>query len=665
MKLISARVTNYKNIIDSGDFTLDDVTCLVGKNQSGKSTLLQALYRLNPVEKGLYGFNYESDYPKEGATEYSKGMDRDDSVPDAVVAGRFALDDEDMEAIKSDLGENSLVGDKREIVIRIDYNESRVWHGLGFDELQVLTHLTMNSSISEPTKDFINQMGSIDELRKLYERPEFNEFDEALRQEIIEFRDQNQYLIELGVVLYAINKILVSRLPSFVYYDEYSHMRDRIALHEFIDKLESDRLDASDLPMLGMLRLGGLEPRDLIDQSRSHERSSTELETAEMKITSAIRPYWNVGSEFRTVLSVVPFTEADDPGRVGQQALRVRISDARDEPTSQALTTSLNNRSRGFQWMFSFACLLRYLEDEYERLVVLLDEPGLSLHGDAQRELVELIHSQSGPTKQFVYTTHSPFMIDPDRFDMIRIVDGSDPTKGAVVRTGIDCVGRDSLLPLQSALGYSVLTPLMIGPNILFVEGVSDLVYLRAWQLQMSEEGRESLDDRWSIVPSNGVGKIPALLSFFYERENLRLAALCDGRSSAQDALTSSIQRRIIKRNRIVYLADHLERKNADIEDLFDTGTYLAIFNKTTGNDLKIGDLPTGPSRIIQRLKGASLNGIEQVDNEAFHYRCANVFERDATHFFSQLSDQEKDRIEGLFKTLNSMLGTAPKGISP
>src|SRR5690348_16019913 len=49
MKLLEARVTNYKNIEDSGPVTVDRITCLVGKNESGKTTFLEALYKLSPA----------------------------------------------------------------------------------------------------------------------------------------------------------------------------------------------------------------------------------------------------------------------------------------------------------------------------------------------------------------------------------------------------------------------------------------------------------------------------------------------------------------------------------------------------------------------------------------------------------------------------------------
>ena len=53
MKLLSATIENFKCIEDSTEFSLDQVTCLVGKNEAGKTALLEALYKLNPVESEM------------------------------------------------------------------------------------------------------------------------------------------------------------------------------------------------------------------------------------------------------------------------------------------------------------------------------------------------------------------------------------------------------------------------------------------------------------------------------------------------------------------------------------------------------------------------------------------------------------------------------------
>ena len=72
MLLVDVRIKNYKCILDSETFTVDQMTCLVGKNESGKSAILQALYKLNPVDKeDIYDALYE--YPKMYQTDFEAG----------------------------------------------------------------------------------------------------------------------------------------------------------------------------------------------------------------------------------------------------------------------------------------------------------------------------------------------------------------------------------------------------------------------------------------------------------------------------------------------------------------------------------------------------------------------------------------------------------------
>ena len=54
MKLIKVQVKNFRSIEDSNDFDVGDLTCLVGKNEAGKTAILQALYGLNPF--GNFGY---------------------------------------------------------------------------------------------------------------------------------------------------------------------------------------------------------------------------------------------------------------------------------------------------------------------------------------------------------------------------------------------------------------------------------------------------------------------------------------------------------------------------------------------------------------------------------------------------------------------------------
>lgn len=101
MKLKSFRVFRYKNVLDSGEVLVEgDVTTLVGMNESGKSTMLDALYRLNPV----YGDKFVEldDYPRWRRSRDSRNEDLQENSP---IDATFELDQEDLEALEEALGE--------------------------------------------------------------------------------------------------------------------------------------------------------------------------------------------------------------------------------------------------------------------------------------------------------------------------------------------------------------------------------------------------------------------------------------------------------------------------------------------------------------------------------------------------------------------------------
>ena len=87
------------------------------------------------------------------------------------------------------------------------------------------------------------------------------------------------------------------------------------------------------------------------------------------------------------------------------------------------MSVPFDERSRGFVWFFSFLAYFNKLEGSEENdLILLLDEPGLSLHGVAQGDLLRLIEERLAPNHQVIYTTHSPFMVEPKALNRVRTV---------------------------------------------------------------------------------------------------------------------------------------------------------------------------------------------------------------------------------------------------
>lgn len=127
MKLQSFRVSRYRNVLDSGEVLVEgDVTTLVGMNESGKSTMLDALYRLNPV----YGDKFVEldDYPRWRRSRDSRNEDLQAMSP---IDATFELDQEDLEALEEALGEGVVTPGTVQVGRR--YNDSH-WVRVEVDE---------------------------------------------------------------------------------------------------------------------------------------------------------------------------------------------------------------------------------------------------------------------------------------------------------------------------------------------------------------------------------------------------------------------------------------------------------------------------------------------------------------------------------------------------
>src|SRR5713226_3850510 len=100
MKLLRARVLNYQSIRDSGWVSIAPLTCLVGKNESGKTAFLQALQKLHPAagERGDFAL---ADYPVKGFARYKKIHQQQ---PAEGVQAEFVLTEAEVQEIEAVFG---------------------------------------------------------------------------------------------------------------------------------------------------------------------------------------------------------------------------------------------------------------------------------------------------------------------------------------------------------------------------------------------------------------------------------------------------------------------------------------------------------------------------------------------------------------------------------
>jgi predicted ATPase len=414
--------------------------------------------------------------------------------------------------------------------------------------------------------------------------------------------------------------------------------------------------------MLGLIRKARLDLDSLQKPSRTRELKNS-LEGAENHLTKSIVKYWSQNKHLKMCFDVRPAQANDPEGMRDGTNIWAEVYDTRHQ-----VTTELGTRSKGFLWFFSFLAWYGDVQREKQNVILLLDEPGLSLHGKAQGDLLRYFEEELAPNHQVIYTTHSPFMVDPTRFDRIRIVQDRSieaaedfPVEEEGTKVTVDVLEAtgDSLFPLQGALGYDIAQTLFIGPNNLIVEGVSDLLYLKVMTGALHAEGREGLDSGWTITPVGGSDKVPTFVALLGSQTKMNIVTLIDYQEKDRQMIESMWHRKLIKKKNVLTYADFVENKNAaDVEDILGAAFYLELVNAEyrEGLDKPIEDkdLKSGHPRITVRLEEHLSKNPLKGKGGFNHYRPARYL---ADHIGKMnIPEDVLDRFEKIFIAVNKLL---------
>src|SRR4051812_44548851 len=108
MKLKQAEITDFRSVRDSNRFEVGDITCLVGKNEAGKTSLLDALYRLNPVVSDDGKFDVIEDFPRSDVEDYRQAVETGEREPATVVTAVFQLEPADLTDLSAKFGDKAI-----------------------------------------------------------------------------------------------------------------------------------------------------------------------------------------------------------------------------------------------------------------------------------------------------------------------------------------------------------------------------------------------------------------------------------------------------------------------------------------------------------------------------------------------------------------------------
>lgn len=628
MKLISFRVTKFRNIVDSGEISVDkSVTCFVGKNEAGKSGLLEALYLFNPA----YGdkLSVDEHYPRWLVVQDRRKGNLGDHAPITV---NLELEAQDIDALEEVLGPDVVTATT--LSVSKKYSGGTYWSFEYDDETAIRNVL---EDLPEPIATKLQSATTLRELNELINAS--SQGEDASSEEDIQAA--NTAIKAAGLdevsIWQRIVDILKPQLPSFFRFTQYSTLLGRIDFRQLAKESEDGPGRSALQTARALLSLAGTDIKQLGNED--YELRKGELEAVQIDLTQQVFEYWKQNTSLEVLIDVDKETLDQGNGRTAvARFLDIRLRDQRT-----GYSNNFNQRSSGFQWFFSFLAAFSEFEEQ-DSPIVLLDEPALTLHARAQADFLRFINERLAPIAQVLYTTHSPFMIEPDALERVRIVEDKGPPLGAVCSEDVLTSDPSSLFPLQAALGYDIGQSLFVGPNNLVVEGTSDFIYLTVMSQFCLASNKEGLDSRWRILPAGGATNIPTFVSLV--GPHLDVTVLADSDTQGMQRVTSMIGQKLLSGHRLVLANVATGTKDADLEDLFTDGDYLKLFNKTFGTTTKVADLPPG-SRIVKRLEAHS--------GKFIHGKVAETLLRE--HQSIALTDTTLNRFSALFMAINKTIG--------
>jgi predicted ATPase len=477
MRLKTAHIQNYRSARDTGEFEVEAAkTILVGPNEAGKTAVLQALQQINPPE-GVKRFDALRDYPRAIYNDITTGKVDPTNVPVASVT--FKLDEDDIAELPASM--RGITGYSFTRYIANNRTHSLIGAPalptvgtIRKDAVRLAAHVDGRTAVAEGGAPSTAQTDKLNALLKDW-RDELvmsSTLSAALKKWVDELVahahesedariERLQAACSIATDRETALKTLEARIPVFVLFSNYFRVRPLIHLGHLADRLASNILDDEqyDYGNKCLLQLLGFTARDLSDLGKAAEppanqpaalktyrdqldRRKYQLNAASVQLTNEIRSVWKPSSTR---------PEADRLRLdVDGQYLKVVVED------ELGVEIELDQRSEGFQWLVSFfVVFFAEAAEKHQNAILLLDEPGMSLHALKQREFRETI-TKLAAKNQTIYTTHSPFLVGPNELDFVRVVELNDRNIGTKVHTTITSSDPAALLPLQEALGYDL-----------------------------------------------------------------------------------------------------------------------------------------------------------------------------------------------------------------
>ena len=671
MRLRKFRARAYRCIHDSGEIRVGDLAAFVGRNESGKTTILQALTLLNKDQTIS-----ELDLCDEMSEDLKQEV--------RLAEGEFELNQNEIGLIKEtfpsipEIKKIKIFRTNKNPIPEYDFGDVEIseaensglnsWENFREKFLSFLDTIPNHVQIKLDTGFFQGQAPETEEMF----RNEMAEFGNNLQvlaadepqvieewNKISEANDSNFQSLLVGTTeKMALENFIDTNLhPRFVYFSDYKKIIGNVNLNEYRKERSSssiefseDEFDKADT-VDNLFYLAELDVDALEEAKNSPSQLIKLLNTCSKRLTDKLNPAWK-GDPIHVELRLNP-----------NNVMSVVISDVHKDGTVTN-TGLLNRRAEGFKWTFSF--IVNFAAEtqraELKEAILLLDEPARNLHPTQQRGISDLLKSLAG-SNQVLYATHSPYMIFDYAPGNLLVVELDK--KKHLSRIYYDYWNADdlTLTPILYGLSRGLVESILdrqIGYNsrpVIVVETISDTMYLNAFD-KFLEDPNISMNPLNIVAAYNKNSVLP--LSIFYRNHGYNTFVLLDNTEESKEISAQLIANEFSKTQTIFF--EEKTKALQSIEDYMITEDYLYAVNQTYAIKLrKEGYVNLTEQDIVSRNKSGIIeslhsiweehreDGWEEFDSEEVaRYICEKIAIEEADF----LSDKTKDKFRSLYRLI-------------
>lgn len=494
--LIKVTIKNFLSIKEEQTIKINkNVTSIIGKNESGKSTLLKAINKLN-------GNNIKR-------TEKNVNMKDEESY----IAGYFYITKEELKRINKEYCENvnyafyKLPEEYNGLYFMEKVNDTdNVYYGLYYmgddKKLKLIETSIFADRIRKEVKKILKDEQSDEINTFIKEIDKLSDYQIKNQLQRIKVSENNSENIT-NLCNEIEKSYWIKLLPKYklISFNSFSDVLKDNVLYSELEKNQQ----AKNILSIAKIDIGKLG--EAFD-----ENNEQELEDMQTKYIDI------VSKKFKEI-----FQQTDENFK-----LKTRFGTSKKEiifltqdKTSGNNSINLSQRSDGFKWYLSlYLTLYDYLNkvDTETNYILLLDEPNLYLHPGAQNNLLYNVFNKEFSDVQIIYTTHSPYMINTDNSFSIRIIEKDEqtnvynsPREYAEKKSNVKDV--DTLSPLLTALGLHISNSITLNDKdiVIAVEGIQDVYILKAMIRKIKQEKKYS---NIKFISGMSAEKVPFMFSY-------------------------------------------------------------------------------------------------------------------------------------------------------